>query len=292
MHPANDPRRRWDGSATRSHHSRALRVAATSPTRLLRTAQPNACRHCGNRIEWYPRPEHQRPVALHPHELAAAAVPARCRWHVSAGIAHRAGDGSAWCRIPHHLLCPAREADPPAPGLAEPRRQLALRTRRLIDTGAFTPPAVHAPQPSHADHRPARPVVQILGIRYLAHHPLEDIRCVCQTRRRTRCPHPVLAPVQPTGTWALQPAAATTCRGQLALPDTVIAVYDLTALPYSEQLRWRAQRCPAHAATSGAADLAVADWEPFDPLAHHEHIHSRLPDHIRPPRPAGPCTHP
>ncbi|MGW4204371.1 DUF6083 domain-containing protein, partial [Streptomyces sp. NPDC004726] len=31
----------------------------------------------------------------------AAAVPASCRWHVDSGIAHRAADGSPWCRIPH-----------------------------------------------------------------------------------------------------------------------------------------------------------------------------------------------
>jgi hypothetical protein len=87
----------------------------------------------------------------------------------------------------------------------------------------------------------------------------------------------VLATGQPSGTWSLQPAAATTCRGQLGLPDTTIAVYDLTPLPYTEQLRWRTQRCPAHAAARSAADLALADWEPFDPLTHHEHICACLP---------------
>ncbi|MFI8989858.1 hypothetical protein ACIG63_33465 [Streptomyces antimycoticus] len=64
-----------------------------------------------------------------------------------------------------------------------------------------------------------------------------------------------------------------------------MAVYDLTALPYAEQLRWRAQRCLQHAAAPSVADLAVADWEPFDPLIHHEHIHTRLPDRSRRPGP-------
>jgi hypothetical protein len=284
MHPANDPRRRWDGSPARSHHPRALRVAHSSPSRLLRTAQPGSCRYCGNRIEWYPRPDHERPVALHPRELAAAAVPARCRWHVGAGIAHRAGDGSTWCRVPHHLLCPAREtAFTLPPRLAELRRHLALHTRRLIDTGAFIVPPADA-QPSPAE---CRPVVQILGIRYLARLPVEGIRCVSETRRRTRCLHPVLAP-GPAGTWTLQPATATTVRGQLALPDTVMAVYDLTPLPYAEQLRWRTQHCPGHAAASGAADLALADWEPFDPLTHHEHIRTCLPNEPRHPGPLPP----
>ncbi|MEV3970197.1 hypothetical protein AB0K68_18925 [Streptomyces sp. NPDC050698] len=40
---------------------------------------------------------------------------------------------------------------------------------------------------------------------------------------------------------------------------------DLGRLPYSEQLRWRAQRCPVHAAAPGAAHLALAEWQPFTP---------------------------
>lgn len=56
-----------------------------------------------------------------------------------------------------------------------------------------------------------------------------------------------------------------------------MAVYDLSRLPYTEQLRWRTQRCPAHAATPGAADLALAGWEVFDPLLHAAHIRTRLP---------------
>lgn len=62
-----------------------------------------------------------------------------------------------------------------------------------------------------------------------------------------------------------------------------MAVYDLGHLSYNEQLRWRTQRCPAHATAPGAADLALAAWEPFDPLLHAAHIHTRLPH--PPPRP-------
>ncbi|MGI5054902.1 hypothetical protein ACM9HC_33050 [Streptomyces sp. JAC18] len=47
-----------------------------------------------------------------------------------------------------------------------------------------------------------------------------------------------------------------------------------------------ARRTPQHAAAPTAADVAVADWEPFDPLRHHEHIHTRLPTTTRRPRPA------
>ncbi|WP_324616582.1 DUF6083 domain-containing protein [Streptomyces sp. NRRL B-3229] len=27
-------------------------------------------------------------------------MPEACRWHVSSGVAHPAGDGSRWCRTP------------------------------------------------------------------------------------------------------------------------------------------------------------------------------------------------
>ncbi|MFP3992774.1 hypothetical protein U9R90_35920 [Streptomyces sp. E11-3] len=64
--------------------------------------------------------------------------------------------------------------------------------------------------------------------------------------------------------WTLLPTSPQ--RGQLALPATLMAVYDLSRLPYAEQLRWRTQRCPAHAATPGAADLALAGWQVFDLL--------------------------
>ncbi|MFE1521671.1 hypothetical protein ACFW9I_33460 [[Kitasatospora] papulosa] len=55
-----------------------------------------------------------------------------------------------------------------------------------------------------------------------------------------------------------------------------MAVYDLTPLSYEEQLRWRHQRCPDHVAPGGA-DLRLAEWEPFDPLLHQQHIHPQLP---------------
>jgi len=271
--------RHWDGSPRVTRRPRPLRVAGTSPSRLLRVGQSRCCRQCGNRIDLYQRTD-QRPIALHPAELAAADVPESCRWHLSGGIAHPHGDGSDWCRIPHALLCPRRTLTcRTAPGLEAIRRQLAVRTRRMIDTGVFTPAPAASTQPATATDadtgEPDRPVVQILLCRYLAEHPLNDLRCVAQTRHRHRCTHTVPAPNGPTGAWRLLPA--TVQHGQLALPEGLMAVYDLGKLPYSEQLRWRAQRCPAHAAASGAAELALAGWQPFDPLLHAAHIHTRLP---------------
>ncbi|WP_406405399.1 DUF6083 domain-containing protein [Streptomyces sp. NBC_01643] len=269
--------RHWDGTPTTPRYRRALRVAADSPSRLLRIAQVGRCRDCGNRIDWHTT-SNQQPVGLHPAELPTLIVPTTCRWHVTSGIAHPAGDGSRWCRITHRTLCPARTTPQELPpDLADLRRRLALHTRRLLDTGAFTPGEKPATESAAtASCRPARPVVQLLYCRYLAAKPIEDIQCVAQTIRRTRCPHPVLTPGSAPGKWTLVPAAPTR-RRQLVLPALDIAVYDLGRLSYSEQLRWRTQRCPLHAATSGAPDLALADWEPFDPLLHHQHVVTRLP---------------
>ncbi|WP_406434681.1 DUF6083 domain-containing protein [Streptomyces sp. NBC_01589] len=273
--------RRWDGTPARLHRHRALRVAPDRLTRLVRSAQSSRCRDCGNRIDWYTRTDN-RPVSLHPHELDATAVPVASRWHVSSGIAHPAGDGAPWCRIPHLALCPARPAPTPlTPQIAALRRHLALHTRRVLDAGTLTPstPDTASPATALESCRPARPIVLLLHTRYLAAQPIDTIQCVAQTRRRHRCTHPVLSPSAPAGTWTLVPA--TTGRRQLALSGGLMAVYDLTHLTYAEQLRWRHQRCPHHAATPGAADLALAEWEPFDPLLHHQHIYNRLPTTAR-----------
>lgn len=273
--------RRWDGSPARPHHRpRALRVAVDSPSRLVRAAQPGSCRDCGNRIDWYIRTT-QHVVSLHPHEVAASAVPVPYRWHVSSGVAHPADDGTPWCRVTHPVLCPVSPTGAPlTPQLAKLRRRLALRTRRLLDTGTFAPQSPHSEAaPPSPPCRPTRPVVQLLYLRYLAQRRLNDIQCVAQTRLRQRCTRPVLAPDAPAGTWKL--VSATSSQGQLAIPGGEMAVYDLNHLPYAEQLRWRAQRCPLHAAAPHVADLALAEWEVFDPLLHHSHMHSRLPTAIR-----------
>lgn len=103
------------------------------------------------------------------------------------------------------------------PHLEAIRRQLAVRTRRLTDTGALTPaPPATRSQANEADS-PARPVVQMLLCRYLAEHAVEHIRCVAQTRHRHRCPHPVLATTGPAGTWRLLPTGPR--RGPARCPD-------------------------------------------------------------------------
>ncbi|WP_247204161.1 DUF6083 domain-containing protein [Streptomyces sp. AgN23] len=237
--PATEGRHR-DGSP----RHRSLRVAPYSPSRLLRAGQGARCRHCGHRLEWF-HTSNGQPIALHPAEIPATTVPESCRWHLSCGTAYPSGDGSAWCRIPHTLLCTHHTAPAPlsAP-LQAARRQLAVRTRRLQAHTFTPPPSPPATKPRPQPCRPARPVVQILYTRYLAAHPIEELRCVAQTRHRHRCPSPILATTP--GTWTLLPTGPT--HGQLALPQQLMAVYNLSHLPYAEQMRWRTQRCPAHTA--------------------------------------------
>ncbi|WP_234309389.1 hypothetical protein [Streptomyces sp. NRRL F-5193] len=111
--------------------------------------------------------------------------------------------------------------------------------------------------------------MQLLYTRYVAAVPVEDIACVAQTISRTRCATPVLAPGTNPGRWTLMPPTLHRHGArQLNLPTNNSAVYDLTHLSYPEQLRWRTQHCPAHAASTAAPDLALADWEPFDTLRH------------------------
>ncbi|MEU5313637.1 DUF6083 domain-containing protein [Streptomyces sp. NPDC021562] len=272
--------RHWDGSPRHVPRRRGLQIAPTSPSRLLRAGQSGRCRHCGNRIDWYPRHD-DRPIALHPAEVPTADTPASCRWHIGGGIAHPHDDGSAWCRIPHAVLCPRQ---PPRSytghtRLTLLRRELAVHSRRLIDTGAFTPQPQPPSQASAAEiadkaGQPTLPVVRILLVSYLGRSPLEDIRCVAQTRQRRRCNRPLLARGHLAGRWRLLPTGSH--HGQLTFPDFTMAVYDLSHLPYTDQLRWRAQHCPAHA-TGTAPDLTVADWQVFDPLLHAAHIRTRPP---------------
>ncbi|MFI8759353.1 DUF6083 domain-containing protein [Streptomyces sp. NPDC058319] len=286
MRPSS-ARRHWDGSPVQSPARRSLRLDPDSPTGLLRCAQRGRCRECGNPVEWYHRVR-DRPVRLHPRELPVDDVPADYRWHVSSGLAYPAGDGSAWCRLAHAVVCPARDADPAiVPTLTKLRQVLAVNTRRLTDIGVFTltTSTDQLAQQLEDSCRPARPVVQLLYVRYLAARPVDEIQCVAQTRQRDRCTHKMLTPDRPAGVWKLVPATAT--RGQLALPAEMMALYDLSSLPYAEQLRWRTQRCPQHAAAPTAADLALTDWEPFDPIVHYAHMHPRLPTHARRPRPGG-----
>ncbi|MFJ8062920.1 DUF6083 domain-containing protein [Streptomyces sp. NPDC096142] len=142
--------RHWDGSSRAIRRPHPLRVFATSPSRLLRVGQTGRCRCCGSRVDLYQRPD-LRPIALHPAELAATDVPESCRWHLSGGIAYPHGDNSAWCRIPHTVLCPHRTpACRPGPHIEAIRRQLAVRTRRLIDTGALIP-ACPTPPPTRIE---------------------------------------------------------------------------------------------------------------------------------------------
>ncbi|WP_405522699.1 DUF6083 domain-containing protein [Streptomyces canus] len=71
--------RPWGGSPAVAYPRRSLRIEHDSPSRLLRCAQPDRCRECGNPVEWYDR-SIARPVPLHPREVPAAEVPIAYRW--------------------------------------------------------------------------------------------------------------------------------------------------------------------------------------------------------------------
>ena len=121
---------------TSTNRRAGSRSSSNRAPRLLHCGQSARCRLCGNRIDVYPRSD-LRPVALHPDELTCVQIPEPYRWHLSCGIAHPHADSSAWCRIPHTVLCPSRPAPattPLTPHVEAVRRRLAVRSRRLIDT--------------------------------------------------------------------------------------------------------------------------------------------------------------
>ena len=267
----------WDGSRKKHGPRRSLRIDADSPSRLLRTAQGARCDFCGNPVEWYQRPG-STPIPLHPDELPASTVPAGERWHVSSGAAYAGHDGSSWCRVRHHAVCPAGPAGNRSLLLAETRRALGLTSRRLQDAGLFTPRPEKEPAPAPPS-LPVRPVVCLLYTRYLAPGPLEQLQCVAHTRTRRRCPLQIQDPGALPGTWRLESADPLLGPGgRLPIAQEVMAVYDLTGPPYAEQLRWYKQRCSTHASIDEAADHARIEWEPFDPVRHRQYIRDRLPD--------------
>ncbi|GAA5215860.1 hypothetical protein GCM10023323_66580 [Streptomyces thinghirensis] len=254
---------------------RPLRTTATSPGRFPTAGRTRRCYACGNPIELFPRADH-RLIALHPAELATAVIPEDCRWHLSAGIAHPSGDGSPWCRISHRLVCPRRtDSSQSRTHLDALRLRLALRTRRLIDTGLLSPAPHCSEQPSTT---PARPVVRVLLNLYLASTSLDNICCIAQRPHRRLCGKRVLDDGFPAGTWRLLPVGTQHSRGQSPLP---MAVYDLDGLDPAQRLRWRAQHCPDHAATP--VDLDQTEWQVFDPFLHADHMYTQLPHTPRRP---------
>ncbi|WP_327072122.1 DUF6083 domain-containing protein [Kitasatospora purpeofusca] len=276
----------WDGSRKGPKATRALRIDPDSPTRLVRSARMAVCHFCGNAIEWCHRPD-GTPIPLHPSELPIRHVPVLHRWHLAGGMAYTGAAGTPWSASPTGPCDPATAdtpTQPPAPELQQLRRALTLKTRHLINHADFQPRTRPTPTaPSAAAETPTEamrlPVVQMLHIRYLAPRPLPVIRCVAQTLRRTRCRNPVADPHLP-GRWTLVPTDQPPAGGHRHLADHLVpaemAVYDLTHLPVTEQLRWRGQRCPSHA-YSRAADIALTQWEPFDAFAHRRHIRTHLP---------------
>jgi Family of unknown function (DUF6083) len=272
----------WDSSFKNRRPQRNLRVDKDNHSRLLRAGQRAPCTGCGNPVDWHYHPDN-RPVPLHPHELPTTAVPPTHRWHLAQGIAYPIPDGTPWCRISHLAICPALPADSQPVALHHLRRELAVLTRRLLETGRFTPTAPTPPSRTRTADTPVRHIVRILRALYLAPGPATDVRCVAQTTKRTRCTRPLDTHPDHHGRWIIIEVPRSSGPRHLAdyLVGTAMAVFDLDRLPYTEQLRWRTQHCPAHAAST-AADTTLTQWEPFDAFAHSIHITSMPPPSARP----------
>ncbi|WP_412080824.1 DUF6083 domain-containing protein [Streptomyces sp. SCL15-4] len=173
--------RHRDGSPRHLPPRRSLQIATHSPSRLLRAGQTTGrCRHCGNRIDWYPRSE-GRLIALHPAEVATTSVSAAYRWHLSSGVAYPHDDASGWCRIPHAALCPPAAIK--TPHRQHPPYITASRTRPALQTSdrhrrphPGDPPTRHCRaertrRTTHPPHRPDPPR-QLPRRKHHRDHPL------------------------------------------------------------------------------------------------------------------------
>jgi hypothetical protein len=255
--------RRRDGSKTVHYRRpRGPSIAATKRCRLLCSGQPGHCACCGYLVDCCGRLE--PPSAdLNPGEPASPETPALYRWHVSDNVAHAQADSTPRCRIPRSCLRPGREEHLAlTPCRQQWRRRLVVRTRRLIDSGAFSPEGTATAVPravATAHGHPAQAVLHILPIRC---HLLLRPQTVQAADHR---PHL-------TGTQPLLPRHAAHRH-----PARLLAIYGRAVVHCIKQLRRRDQLCTHQVEASTAADFARTGWDRAYSLPKHHHIASSLP---------------
>jgi hypothetical protein len=260
--------------------SRRLWVHPENSSRLLRAGQTRRCRYCGNYVDWHYKADGS-PVPLVPQEFPARQIPDGKRWHLSRGTVYPGDGGSRFCRIAHTAVCPAADESDTHPRLLPVRRHLAVHSRKLVETGTWARPA-EAPTVSAtriADHTtsgPDREVALILGVHYLAPGRIATLRCVALTPDKRRCPGTLLAATTPAdaGRWRTVPVPYSGGLGAQFAGEPMDA-YDLSALTYAQQLRWRWQHCMAHD-RSVAPDIELTEWIAFNATDHAEYIRKEL----------------
>ncbi|MFB6632188.1 DUF6083 domain-containing protein [Streptomyces sp. NPDC056362] len=276
---------RWDGSPTDDTEQptrggrRTLRLHASSASKSLRADKAKRCKFCHHQVEWYERFD-GGVVPLIPYEFRTGEVPERCRWSVANGLAY-IGDGARiTCRMAHPAVCPGVEHDDHDPELERARLVHAVKTRRWIEDGTFTP-AVKGDetdveeQKVQAAEGEVRHVVVYSHQQWLAPTSVYQIQCVAHAHKtRERCKNKVWDEDLNEGHWEqLDIPMPKGRQGRLTLwSGQKMWVYALHSLYAPEYKRWLDQRCVVHGAGSPAHNALDPEWVRFDTWRHSAFI--------------------
>ncbi|MEU9535837.1 DUF6083 domain-containing protein [Streptomyces sp. NPDC048213] len=273
----------WDGSPVVDKKWSArwtMRIHKDSSSQILRRDATKRCIYCHHPIEWYERFDTQTWLPLLLQTFPSHRLPVRYQWSVFNGLAYLGDGGSGESRIAHPAVCPAvaHDDDPVLRGL---RRSYALRTRRWVETAAFTP----APKKVVAEEDVAEQIVQadsevrhIITYTYvtlLGPAAIDRIQCVALARSTgERCLNRVLDDALSEGQWTQVdiPMGGARRRQGTLWEGQKMWVYDLNALFPDQYKRWRSQRCASHAASDTPGAGLPPQWVPFNVTRHPEFI--------------------
>ncbi|MER7848321.1 DUF6083 domain-containing protein [Kitasatospora sp. NPDC096077] len=248
---------------------RRLRLHASNPSKVLRSRARGTCGWCGNVVDWFDRFDGGR-IPLTPMLFPSVRVPRRHQWSVDRGMAHLGATGDE-CRIPHPAICPALEHVGQDPELARMTQVLGVNTRKLIDTGKFTPPAaapddedeIAQPEPENAaPDGSARHILYHGSVLKICPGRIEDLQCVADAEStRRRCENPVFDISE--GGWTqvdIPPAAGRSGKAILLTYRGRMWAWEIQPLDYKDALRWFWQKCPMHHNAPEAHDRELIDF--------------------------------
>ncbi|MFD8597498.1 DUF6083 domain-containing protein [Kitasatospora sp. NPDC059646] len=272
----------------------AARLDPWSPSKTLRADATGTCNRCGNPVEWYDRADGGRIPMLH-GEFPAKRVPFQYRWSVEGGVARRGSYGRVdlRCRIPHPTVCPNVDHTGLDPVMLPMVQALAVRTRKMIENGTFTPPIDEdvdedaaqevepEPQPE-AEAPTGRHVLAWGGRLRIAPCRIDDVRCIAwDDNTDDRCERTLFDIAE--GAWEQIPVPAPSGRRNRG-PRGAMWVWELSPLDYRDALRWIQQRCTEHNG-GNAPDAVPNEFVDFNADRHGRFIIRRRPEGYARPAP-------
>ncbi|MGW2513883.1 DUF6083 domain-containing protein [Streptomyces scopuliridis] len=262
-----------------------MRLHPSSASKQLRKGSVTRCLYCHHLVEWYGRFDGGR-IPLIPKEFPSGAVPERCRWSVSGGVAYIGAGGRGTCRIAHPTMCPDVDHGDNDPDLEGARRAHAVRTQKWINEGVFVPMV-------RADHErdvidqqvltqadDTRHVMSYLYMLWIAPTTIDKLRCVALAHSSgARCKNLVLESELYEGHWGQVdiPVPPGRAGRETLWSGQQMWVYNLNSLDADGYKRWISQRCHSHGAGSPAPDATPPEWRRFDTWKHSMYILHEAP---------------